>query len=535
MAKTPVLVSCETSRNIDALARNEWSFNLYTLIEAAGLRCVKAIDGALTSNVTHNKKITVMAGPGNNGADALCILKNWLLDEDAIACDARVILSRAPEESSPLDLLRKALEKMRTPVFTWEKWRELPGSLSEIHNSDIIVDGIAGTGARGALRGVLREMVETLNAQTNSEYFPNENFSNDNQKPLVFCVDLPSGMNDEWEPGMPVVRADYTLSIEPQKLCLYNPALRPFAGTILPVKGVFPAELMEAHKEGSLLDWSYIKKSIPPVPAGVHKYQRGCVEIHAGSVGATGAAYIASRGAQVAGAGLVRLVVDEEIYPVLASQAAGIMVTTVKNAAGNPERFKPDVMLIGPGWGRDAKRAAQLEKALALEESGVPLVLDADGIALAKNAVFHGNAIITPHIGEFSSCTGIPVDDIYKSLYKALLKFAADKNATVILKSNVMIIASPGGRICVQDGMSPNLASAGSGDLLAGFCSAIAARMKKENRLDLYACAAAAASLFIEAGKSPQLKHRFSDPVEIAGRAAEIAGEAWLSSGGKYV
>jgi NAD(P)H-hydrate epimerase len=110
-----------------------------------------------------------------------------------------------------------------------------------------------------------------------------------------------------------------------------------------------------------------------------------------------------------------------------------------------------------------------------------------------------------------------------------LLKKAAEKKAVILFKGHVIIIASFDGRLGVIDGMTPSLASGGSGDLLAGFCAAIAARMVRENvPFDGYTCAAAAATLLIAAGKLPELSSRFIDPLELADKAADIAGEAWL-------
>jgi NAD(P)H-hydrate epimerase len=250
------------------------------------------------------------------------------------------------------------------------------------------------------------------------------------------------------------------------------------------------------------------------------------VEIHAGSPGATGAAIIAGRGAQAAGAGLIRLLVDSEIYPVIAAQATGIMVSDETNAM--PKRFKPDAVLLGPGWGRGVSRKAMLEEALKEEESGTALILDADAIALSMETVFHGNCLLTPHAGEFAAFTGADIEDIEADPVPIILKTAAEKNAYILFKSHVIIIAAPDNRWGIVDGMSPNLATGGTGDLLAGFCAALAARMNKQGCLDLYACAAAAASLLIKAAGTGKLAARFIDPIELADCAADLAGLAWL-------
>ncbi|MCL2472847.1 MAG: NAD(P)H-hydrate dehydratase, partial [Treponema sp.] len=337
---------------------------------------------------------------------------------------------------------------------------------------------------------------------------------------------------DQWEPGMPIVKADCTLAIEPRKYCIFTPAARPYAGIVLPVNGIFPDPLVSKFEGVEFLDWEKAGKRISRIPPDAYKYKRGTVEIRAGSPGASGAALIAARGAQAAGAGLIRLVADDEIYPILASQSSGIMVAP----GGSDEslndfegRFKPDAILLGPGWGLYPQRTQIVNKALALEKNGTPLVLDADALTFVGDHTFSGRAILTPHPGEFGKFTGLGLNEFLSHPAPVLLKYARERNAVIVLKSHVITIAAPDGRLGVIDGMTAGLAAGGSGDLLAGFCSAIAARMIQEDRyFDAYTCAAAAASLLIASGKTKSLKNRFTDPLEIADVAAGIAGEAWL-------
>jgi NAD(P)H-hydrate epimerase len=521
------LVSPDTSRIIDEEAQKQWGFNTFALIESAGRNCARAFEKAHPRFfIGRTVRILVLAGSGNNGADALCMLRYWLLEGSALAENSKAILSRTPDETSALGCLCVSLKKMRVPVMEKESLLQQ----TDISGYDLIIDGIAGTGIRSPLTGHPKEMVEQLAMS---------------KKPLVVSVDMPSGLWEHWKPGMPIVNSDVTLAIEPQKYCLYNPAARIHAGTILSVGKIFPPELIEILLRSlfpvpqspsprsfpipyaELFDWDTAQKAIPPLRPGIHKYHRGTVEIHAGSQGSAGAAIISGRGAQAVGAGLIRLMVDSEIYPIIATQAAGIMVSDESNAT-TPKRFKPDAVLVGPGWGRGVSRAARLEEALKEEKAGTALILDADAIALARETVFHGNCLLTPHAGEFAAFTGAAIEEIEADPIPLLLKTAAEKNAHILFKSHVIIIAAPDGRWGIVDGMNPNLASGGTGDLLAGFCAAMAARMNKQGSLDLFACAAAAASLLIRAAKTGELARRFIDPMELADKAADLAGMAWL-------
>ncbi|MDR2537421.1 MAG: NAD(P)H-hydrate dehydratase, partial [Treponema sp.] len=351
--------------------------------------------------------------------------------------------------------------------------------------------------------------------------------------PFVVSIDVPSGCFDEWLPGMPLLRADATLGIEPLKAALYKPLVRIAAGTILPVGEFFAPKQMalffrRTEQRIELLDWEETRRRISVIKPDAYKYERGVAEIHAGSVGSAGAARIAAQGALSAGAGITRLIVDDALYPIVAVNAGGAMVAPV-SATLAPEtsapRFESNAILLGPGWGRSANRFTTLDAALAREAAGIPLILDADAIALAKGRVFHGNAILTPHAGEFAAYTGLHKEAALANPYPILTALAREKQATILFKSHVLIIAAPDGRVGVVDGMTPALGAGGSGDLLAGVCVALAARMKRADAFDGYTCATCAATLLIEAARGV---NAFVDPLDLATCVGKVAGAAWL-------
>ena len=510
------LVSAEASRALDAEAHGEWGFNAFALVEAAGRFCAQSFSRALPHLFRKAPRVTVAAGTGNNAADALVMLRHFILTGLVQASSSAVGLNRVTGGSGPHSELIKSLKKMNVPVMLWDgDIGEAAGRLADhfLAQSDIIVDGLAGTGLNGPLRGTLLEMLSAINKHS---------------KPFVVSVDIPSGCWDNWQPGMPIIRADLTLAIEPRKLCLYAPAARPYAGTILPVDGVFPAELIARYTKAELLDWESGRERVSKIRPDAYKNKRGTVEIRAGSPGTTGAALIAARGAQAAGAGLIRLVADDDIYPILASRAGGVMVFPAgKDDAG----FNADAILLGPGWGKTPERLPVLRQALELEKQGVPLILDADAIELAGDTVFNGSAILTPHPGELSKSLGMAKEELLSNPGPTLLKFARERKAILLFKGHVTTVAAPDGRLGVLDGMKPVLAAGGSGDLLAGLCAALAARMVQEDRFDGYTCAAVAAALLIETGSAERFPARFTDPLELADRAAGIAGEALLETG----
>jgi NAD(P)H-hydrate epimerase len=538
--KRKLLISAETSRALDATARADWGFNAYALVEAAGRGCARVFARAYPGLFSPRRlRIVSAVGSGNNGADAMVMLRYLLLSDQADPALSAVVVSRLPKsgEKTPSSELIFSLKKMKIPILVWDgDAGEAFGRASEdvLAHADIIIDGIAGTGVNGRLEGIPGEMVLAINAlKQDTESDCRSKKKKKHHSVMIVSVDIPSGNSDKWKPGMPIIAADVTLSIEPQKYCLYAPSARPYGGIILPVGEVFPQELVDSYDGAEIVAWDSLQFRVRKVKPEAYKNKRGTVEIRAGAVGSTGAALIAARGAQAAGAGLIRLVTDESIYPILASRAGGVMVipagkADLEDAEG--ERFRPDAVLLGPGWGTSPDRSLALKKALEKEKEGIPLILDADAIALAKNAVFHGRAILTPHPGELAEYTGLTREEILSRPAPILLKLAREKKAVILFKGHVITIVSFDGRLGVIDGMAPGLAAGGSGDLLAGFCAAIGARFVQEGRecFDGYTCAAAAAALLIASGKSGELAGRFTDPLELADKAAALAGAAWL-------
>jgi NAD(P)H-hydrate epimerase len=524
------LVSTANAKALDEEASAGWGLNPYALVEAAGRACADAFV-SLFENISgyHHDQITdsnsffhsfvVLAGKGNNAADALVMLKALILNGYAQAPACRVFAAQVQEDSpdserTPLSEAMLAVRMLGVTVQEWDA--DATAGLTGAH---VIIDGIAGTGLSGPLRGAALEMAESLNALTREK-----------NGPFVISIDMPSGNFDGWQSGMPIVAATATLAIEPQKICLYTQAARFYAGTIIPINGIFPSMLIDRYREAELADWKSASARIAPVAKTAYKYERGLVEIRAGSPGAAGAARLAAMGAQAAGAGLVRLIIDPSLYPVIAPGCTGIMVeprvNTIGDTSGETDeggRFSPDAALLGPGWGRGGDRMRLLEAYLPLEERGLPLILDADAIALAQGIVFHGNTVLTPHPGEFAAYTGLSKDEILNDPIAALRRCAAEKQAYILLKGHVLYAASPDGRIGIIDGMMAALATGGSGDVLAGLCAAIAARQKP---FDGYACITAGASLLIQAAES--IAGTFFDPAELARAAAHVAGKAWL-------
>ena len=531
------LLSPEDAAAMDKEASAGWGLSPFALVEAAGRSCASQFEKEINTGLAYtgclNGPILVCAGSGNNGADALVMLRSLLnrrlMHANPIPApyNAVALLNRfpSPDEDTPRSSAVKTLQAMGIPVVAWNG-REQTAEL--FRDARLIIDGIAGTGLQGPLEGIPLDMVSAVNE------------CRDNMECCVVSIDIPSGANSYWNSALPVIHSDYTLAVEPQKNVLYAPALRPYCGKIIPVSGIFPQQLLQKYAGSELLLWDVQSKKIPPVAPDAYKYTRGIVEIHAGSAGTLGAARLAAAGASAAGAGMIRIVLDDDAYPVLAPGFGGIMAVPASGCRDN--RFMPSCHLLGPGWGRGEDRLTMLQQALKAEEAGVPLILDADGIYLLKTLfpdimsekqtvpVFHGNAILTPHAGELEAFSGIPKEQLL-SQPSLIAETAKKLNAVILFKSHVMVIADPGGRIGFIDGMDPALGAGGSGDFLAGLCAGIAGRIRvsknhERRSFDLFSTAAAAGALLTAASR--QMGNRFYDPMELMQPAAVLAGRAWL-------
>jgi len=513
--------------DLDRIAAADWGLDPFALVEAAGRACARVLAEYKPDLFACPGLRAVGAiGSGNNGADALVLLRALIFE--GLLSRARTVLIvtkvDAPDVRTPRSEALKALRKLGVVVH--EAGQDPAATAQALAQADLIVDGIAGTGLDAALRGAAADLVASVQRAR---------YADDAERPppLLVSVDLPSGLFEGWRPGMPALCADATLAIEAQKEVLYRPAARALAGAILRVNGIFPPELPAAAAGPELADLAGAAARLGGVAPDAYKYQRGVVEIRAGAAESTGAALLAARGAQAGGAGLVRLVVDQEIQPLLAVGAGGVMVATDRG------RLEPDAILLGPGWSWNAARALVLDEAREKNASGTGLVLDADAIRPAADFRFAGDCILTPHPGEFIDFLNrqrraagqkeLDKEAVAADPFPHLQAAAAASGAVVLLKGHVLHIAAPDGRLAVVDGMTAVLAAGGSGDVLAGLCVALLARSVRTHAdADGFDCAVCAAALLVQAGREAAASGGFVDPLDVAAAAAVVAGRLWL-------
>ena len=229
---------------------------------------------------------------------------------------------------------------------------------------------------------------------------------------------------------------------------------------------------------------------IPARPKDAHKGTFGTAVVLAGSLGLTGAAYLSATAAARTGAGLVRLLVADTIYPILATKCTEVMATPVPEVApgvvGHPaydsilrQLDATEVGVIGPGLGRDSS-TWRLVVDLAMR-ANCPLVIDADGLnALADSPRSKGrlgkHRVLTPHPGEMARLTGKAAEVINADRTAAARKAAREWGAIVVLKGARTVVAHPDGRVSEDPHEVPALASGGTGDVLSGIIGGLIAQ-----------------------------------------------------------
>ena len=451
------LVSCARASRLDRETREASALPSILLMEDASLRLWDRIApiAALLGAGAGAGPLVALCGAGNNGGDALALLRHARF---AGLADLAVVLGKE-RLGEPASIYLESLRALGLPILSWESERGACEAL--IARAALLIDGIAGTGLEGPLRGNLAGLAEAANASPAP----------------VAAIDLPSGLRDGFAAGDPLVIADWTVSVEPRKAALYAPAQRPSCGEILAAEGVFPrgAVTDEASSSAFLIEEADIPRWLPPDGPDRHKGERGRLAVFAGAVGSTGAACLCSRAALAAGAGLVSLFAAPELLGPLSSRLEAVMVKPEPQDPGALDPARWDAILAGPGWGRSDRNRAALGRLLS---TGLPALLDADAIRLYRELLDSGfkprsPLLLTPHPGEYEALYGVAPSRSLADPVSTLREKAAALGAVIILKAGVTWIASPDGQLAAWEGRESGLATAGSGDVLAGLAAGL--------------------------------------------------------------
>jgi len=450
------IVSPRQMSEIDRQSIESFGIPGLLLMENAGIKCWEHIKEVLGRDKLFETNFLFIAGTGNNGGDSFVIARQaWL----AGISNLNILLVR-DNDNTENNIHRNICEKLGIPVLLYKKNNQEISKLFQ--TADVIIDGITGTGLKGALHGSAEDLVSLANSSTGQK----------------ISIDIPSGLGEDFKIGFPVIKADITLTVGLPKTILYYPSMRIFAGRIITVKIGFPLELLKNPPDsGNFYDIDTLE--LPDIPLWFYKGSRGHTAVFAGSEGTIGAAFLSSTAAGRSRSGLVTLFTDNSIYPSLSSKAASIMVAKLKS--DNPDLSGFTSLLAGPGWGTD-KRSRLLAW---LFESKINGVLDADGLKVLLEldsefiktpGLLNGRWVFTPHPGEFEHISGVTKEEFLLSPVPFMKTAAKKYGAVIVLKSHVTFIVTPEGEYSVVDGMNPSLGTGGSGDILAGIIAGFIAQ-----------------------------------------------------------
>jgi NAD(P)H-hydrate epimerase len=429
------------------------------LMENAGRGASEVISGVVraAAHQRYAARVLVVCGVGNNGADGLIVARHlriagfevraWLVGDRArMSHDARLALDMWLGTGGVVDDGNAAA---------------LSGALA---GTEVVVDALFGTGLDRPIAGEFAGAIRCFHGLPEST--------------LVISLDLPSGIDADTGAALgPTIRAHHTVTFGAYKRGLLTPHGSRCAGTVELVHIGVP--ITEGVASAQLLEVSDLTRWLRPRPTDVHKTQVGHVGIIGGRPGMTGAALLAARGAMRAGAGLATIVSFSEAIAALHAQAVEVMIRSVATpVAASDVRdqlrgFK--TIVVGPGLGLDAN-AERLVDAVC-EESDVPLVLDADALTrLAASRALRdpGRVVLTPHPGEAARLLGVTAVEVEQDRFAAACALVEKTACTVVLKGAHTVIAGPGRSIVVSPVAAPSLATAGSGDVLAGIIAALA-------------------------------------------------------------
>lgn len=483
------------------------------------------------------RQVLVLVGPGNNGGDGLVVARHL---HDAGARVTLYIWRRANPERDP-NWQRCRQRHLAEFLAAEDPDRtRLRGLLA---TSNLVVDALLGMGVSRPVTGELAMIVETVNAVCD------ERRATDSGQGAVLSIDLPTGIHSDNGTVLEVaLRADVTVATGLPKRGLMLYPGRVYAGEVAVVDiGIPPADLETIMSE--MITREQARALLPARPPDAHKGTFGKVMVVAGSLRYPGAALLATASAGRVGAGLVTLAAARSILGV-SGRAPEVTLLPLPeadwgtiNATAADELFKNiegyTALLIGPGLGREEPTSQFLQRLLGIERRRTrprvgfriqnnqdetkadsqhlptlpATVIDADGLNLLSEIedwpdhLSPGKVVLTPHPGEMKRL--LKVEALAADTVQVATDAAGRWKQVVVLKGATTVVAAPDGRSVVHTGGNPALATAGTGDVLAGAITGLIAQ-----GLDLFA--GAVLGVYLHAAAGALVRDEFGDAGTLA-------------------
>jgi NAD(P)H-hydrate epimerase len=453
---------------VDQYAINNLGIPGLTLMKRAGdyasLRAKEMLKGI------PNNKIEIFCGIGNNGGDGFVVANN--LAEWGANVSIWVVGDPSKIKGDALHFYKRC-QQMNLDIKCLENESEL--TQLNITESDLIVDALLGTGFKGIVRGLMSGIIELIN--------------NSNQP--VLSIDIPSGIDgDTGQVGGKAVKTSVTVTMGFFKRgLLFHPGKK-YSGKVYLADLGYPEEAFKVvSNETFLIRKKDVEKALPLIRDDTYKHRQGKVLIFAGSPGMTGAATLTSKAAMRGGAGLVVTAIPESLNTILEVKLTEALTLPLPESLSHtfcessliPARGRidwSDVVVFGPGIS-DCEEVRKFGTTL-IEKHNRSFIVDADGLKIFRDNLDlikqTEDITITPHYGEFSLITGIPINKIKENTIDTAREFVEKYPCTLVLKGSPTIVISKNGIVAVNSTGGPALATGGTGDVLTGLIAAFRAQ-----------------------------------------------------------
>jgi hydroxyethylthiazole kinase-like uncharacterized protein yjeF len=429
--------------------------------------CIFKSATRMIAEKTH-QSIAVFCGKGNNGGDGYVVARLLMQDGFQVAC-----FGICPPE-----------ELAGEARMAYDEFVSIQGDVTCLHHAPdksslqqyaLIIDALLGTGMHGDPRGIVAELITTINAANRP----------------VLSVDTPSGLdNDSGAAGTPTIRATRTVSLGFPKIGQLMYPARDYLGLLTIHNLGYPDEIVMRLSMNAFLPTRGALAALVPMrkPTG-SKFDHGLALLVCGSAGMAGSAALAAQAALRCGCGMVHLATPAALADTLAAKLLEPVIypmpETAQGSLAAPAEApilamaeKMQAALIGPGLTHHAETSALIRTLVATLRT--PCVLDADGINAFKGCTEQLKnrtcpLILTPHAGEWKRLfRELPVEPSLKIIRLAAI--AREYNLAIVYKGNPTIVAVADGRTFVVPLGNSGMATAGSGDVLGGIIVSLIAQ-----------------------------------------------------------
>ncbi|MBF8438056.1 NAD(P)H-hydrate dehydratase [Halanaerobiaceae bacterium Z-7014] len=437
------------------------------LMETAGRSVAREID--TLDELDNQSDIYFLIGGGNNGGDGLVAaryLKEWGYK------NLKVFLLKPGENLSGINrdnynICR--LQDVEMEVIDSEKLNEFRKILN---NADIIIDGLLGTGITGDARGLAADLIGIVNDISVN----------------VLAIDIPSGLSLDFK-SETVIRADLTVTLADLKIAQAVYPGRYYCGEIIIADIGMPAKAYrKIRPDYFMLSNQEAARFLPYRTETGHKGTFGKVLIIGGSAGMAGSVSLAGEAALKMGAGMVTIALPAAIEHDVNSHSREIITEALPDENGKISlkaldkiiniSNKMDLVILGPGLGQ-GKEIAELVENL-LKKLKPPIILDADGINTVRDLEqldkSQKKILLTPHPGEMARLYDTTIPEILENRFDYIKDFVEKTGQAIILKGADSLIGLSEGEIFINPTGNDGMATAGSGDVLAGIAGGLVAQ-----------------------------------------------------------